>query len=331
MRLLKDANWRRPWSSAVPEKIVTLTGGSGFVGQILRAGLRQRGYRVRVFDRFKGPLVNLLRRRHLGASRGAFGRDAAHRIGRAQRWLSGRLLGGPLVPASSDDILDIRSRIAARFEGSHAVVHLAGIPHPHLPGAIDADFERINYDGSVNVFEAARSAKVPKFIFASSGQVYGINKPVRVDQFPILESNYLPTHEDGQSAYALMKVKFEQYMAAACVTGGTQGISVRLEYPGFQSTTPGNFYVSTSLENLVSGVACAIENSATFTAESFNVVDGHVDERIVDVQAFLQSTWPTVPNHSTGNESLLGVEKARRLLGYDPIRNGSYFPVTLVW
>jgi nucleoside-diphosphate-sugar epimerase len=313
------------------DRRVVLTGGSGFVGQILQQGLARRGYRVDVFDQYRGVLVKLLRRRHFGTSRGSIGQRAAHLVARVQRRASRTLLGSAIVPPTTDHILDVRSRLAARFAGADAVVHLAGIAHPNQPGSAAVDFERINYEGSINVFEAARLAGVSRFIFASSGQVYGINKPVRVDQFPILESNYLPTADDGQSAYGLMKVKFEGYLAATCEPGGTQGISIRLEYPGFQSDTPGNFYVSTSLENLTQGVARAIENTASFTAEAFNIVDGHVDERIVDVQAFVRERWPDVPNHSVGNESLLSVEKARRLLGYDPIRNGSYFPVTLVW
>ncbi len=312
-------------------KTVTLTGGSGFVGQILQVGLRRRGYRVRVFDQFKGPIVNLLRRRHFGTSTNPLGQRLAHTIARVQRRASRTLLGSALVPPSSDQILDFRSRLAAAFAGSDAVIHLAGIPHPHMPGATAADFQRINYDGSINVFHAAQDAGAAKFIFASSGQVYGINKPVRIDQFPILESNYCPTREDGQSEYGVLKRQFEDYLAGACAPGRTQGISLRLEYPGFQSNTPDNFYVSTAIENLVAGFACAVENASPFTAEAFNIVDGHVDDRIVDVQQFVRDRWPRVPNHSQGNESLLSVQKARTLLGYDPIRQGSYFPVTLVW
>lgn len=313
------------------DKRITITGGSGFVGQLLQSGLRAHGYRVDVFDQFRGPIVNLLRRRHFGTSSGAIGRRAAHFSARVQRRLSRSLLGSPLVPPTPDHILDFRSRLADRFRGSAAVIHLAAIPHPHLAGACDADFQRINYDGSVNVFEAARLAGVKKFLFASSGQVYGINKPVRIDQFPILESNYLPTRADGQSMYGLMKVEFERYMTTVCEPGGMQGLSLRLEYPGFQSATSTNFYVSTSIDNLVAGFVRGIENTADFTAETFNLVDGHVDERIVDVQAFIRQQWPGIPNHSSGNESLLSVEKARRLLGYEPARHGQYFPVSLVW
>ncbi|MGA7492162.1 MAG: NAD(P)-dependent oxidoreductase [Syntrophobacteraceae bacterium] len=313
------------------KKTIMLTGGSGFVGQMLQVGLRQRGYGVRVFDQYRGTAINLLRRRYLGSSRSWVGQAAARQIGKVQRKISIRLLGGPLLRPTRDNILDLRNMLAARFRGAYAVVHLAGIPHPFQPGAIDADFQRINYDGSVNVFEAAKSIGVTKFLFASSGQVYGINNPTRIDQFPILESNYCPTLAEGQHMYGLLKVKFEQYLAGACADGGTQGISLRLEYPGFQSDTPGNFYVSTSVENLVSGVVCALENSADFQFETFNLVDDHVDEKIVDVQQFIRTRWPTVPNFSKGNESLISVAKAGELLGYNPIRDGSYIQQSLVW
>ncbi len=308
------------------KKIILLTGGSGFVGQLIQVGLRRRGYRVRLFDQYRGIAVNLLRRRYFGTSSSPVGQAAARQIGKLQRKVSTLLLGGPLLRPKTDNILGLRSVLAARFRGAHAVVHLAGIPHPFMPGAIDADFQRINYDGSVNVFEAAQSIGVPKFLFASSGQVYGINNPTRIDQFPILESNYCPTLADGQHMYGLLKLKFEQYLAGACATGDTQGISLRLEYPGFQSDTPGNFYASTSVENFVSGVVCALENSADFRCETFNLVDGHVDEKIVNVQQFIRTRWPEVPNFSKGNESLISVAKARALLGYNPIRNGSLHP-----
>ena len=312
-------------------KIIILTGGSGYVGQLLQVGLRRRGYCVRVFDQYRGPAITLLRRRYLGTSRSPMGQAAARLIGKLQRKASGWLLGGPLLRRSTDNILDLRSALAARFRDAHAVVHLAGIPHPFQPGAVDADFQRINYDGSVNVFEAAKSIGVPKFLFASSAQVYGINNPVRIDRFPIHESNYCPTLADGQHMYGYLKAKFEQYMAGACADGGTQGMSLRLEYPGFQSNTPGNFFAGTSVENLVSGFVRALENSAGFRFDTFNLVDGHVDERIVDVQEFIRTHWPAVPNFSRGNESLLSVAKARELLGYDPIPNGSYIQLSLVW
>jgi nucleoside-diphosphate-sugar epimerase len=311
--------------------MVTITGGSGFVGQLLRRGLRERGYRVDVFDRMRGPLVNLLRRTWLGANLPPeeIGRARQLRALQARAELKLSRLG--ILRLTSDDIFDLRSRLAERFRGSRAVVHLAALPHPYIPGAGPDDFRRINYDGAANVFAAAQEAGVPKFVFASSGQVYGINNPVRIDQFPILESNYLPTLEDGQTPYGALKVEFERHLAKAAPSGSTQAIALRLEFPGVRSSGPANLYVSTSIENTVAGFVRAIEAELENAFDAFNLVDGHVDPGIVDIQAFLREHWPQIPNHTQGNESLMSVEKARQVLDYDPAPKGTYYPFPLIW
>lgn len=310
---------------------ITVTGGSGFVGQLLRRGLRERGYQVDVFDRMRGPLVNVLRRTWLGANASPDDIPRARQLrtlqARAERKLS-RL--GILRPAG-DDIFDLRSRLTARFRGSRAIVHLAALPHPNVPGAAAADYRRINYDGAANVFAAAQDAGVPKFIFASSGQVYGLNNPVRIDQFPILESNYLPTLKDGQNEYGALKGEFETHLAESAPAGQTQAVALRLEFPGVKSEWPGNLFISTSIENTVDGFAAAIEADLESPFEAINLVDGHVDPAVVDVQAFLREHWPDVPNLTEGNESLLSVEKARGILGYSPAQGGTYYPGALIW
>ena len=311
-------------------KIVTVTGGSGFVGQILRRGLRARGYEVRVFDRYRSPLVTFLNRRYLGTVNNSVGQRIARRLRCAQRRLDSVLRERGLIGPTRDDILDMRCRLIARFKGSYAVIHLAGIAHPLAPGSIDDDFRRINYDGSVNAFEAASVAGAQKFLFASSAQVYKINRPVRIDQFPILETNYLPGMAEGQSMYGFLKAEFERYLATACPKGNTQGIALRLEYPGFCSNTPGNFYISTSVENLQAGVIAALEAPESFSFEAFNLADHHVDPAIIDVQAFLQRFWRDVPNHTHGNDCLLSTDKAQRLLGYRPTMRGTYYNASII-
>jgi nucleoside-diphosphate-sugar epimerase len=311
------------------ERVVTITGGSGFVGQLLRVGLTQHGYRVRVFDRLRGSVVDLLRHRYLGTRQSWPGREVARRVRRIQSRLERSMIRTGLLRPSGDDILDLRSRLSARFRGSYAIVHLAAIAHPRMPGVTEADFRRINYAGAVNVFEAARDAGVPKFVFASSAQVYGINKPVRIDQLPILESNYCPTLEDGQSIYGWLKLEFERYLSRAQADGGTQRIALRLEYPGLRSETAANFYISTSIENLVAGFAGALEATADFGFEAINLADCDVDPRVADMQEFIRSQWPGVPNHTTGNECLLSTAKARALLGYRPLRGGHYLDMAM--
>jgi nucleoside-diphosphate-sugar epimerase len=312
-------------------RTVTITGGSGFVGQLLRRGLKEEGWEINVYDRFRGPLVDLTRRRHLASATSPRTRSAARALRRLQQRTEQALIRARVVRPRADDILGPREQLAERFAGSHAVIHLAGIPHPHQPGASQADFVRLNYDATINVFEAARAAKVPTFVFVSSAQVYRINAPVHLDQFPILETNYLPLPAEGQSTYGFLKAAVERYLAGACTAGTTQGVSLRLEFPGFRSTEPWNFYVSTSVENLLAGFSCALQPPDDLAFEAFNIADADVDPAIVDIQAFLRARWPFVPNHTAGNQSPLGTEKAQRVLGYRPISAGRYVDASLVW
>lgn len=311
--------------------IVTVTGGSGFVGQLVRGGLEAEGYDVRVFDRLRGPVVDLLRRRHLGTATSPPVLRVARTVRGAQLRAETELVRRRILRPSWDDVLDVRAYLADRLRGHYAVVHLAGIPHPHQPGTIPEDFRRINLDGAVNMFEAARMAGVRKFVFASSAQVYGINNPVRVDQFPILESNYCPTLEDGHHMYGVLKRDVERYLEAGSAGGDIQAISLRMEFPGFRSREAVNLYVSTSVENTIAGFAGALNTRADFAAEAFNLADPEVDPSIVDVQEYLRTRWPDVPNLTTGNQSLMSTEKAQRLLGYRPCPDGKYFDSSLVW
>jgi nucleoside-diphosphate-sugar epimerase len=311
--------------------VVTVTGSSGFLGRLLRDGLEARGFRVLPFDRLRGPLVSLLRRSYFGTSTSRRWIWRARRIKGLLRRAESGLVRAAVLRPTCDDILDLRGRLVERFRGSEAVIHLAALPHPNVPGAVEADFRRINYDGAINVFEAAREAGVPRFIFASSAQVYAINRPVRIDSFPILESNYCPTLAEGQSAYGFFKREFERYLEAACAGGGTRAVALRLECPGLRSRDASNFYVSTSIENTVAAFVRTLDADLAASFESFNVADAEVEPAIVDVQRFLRERWPDVPNQTQGNECLLGTERARRILGYTPARGGTYHDLAVLF
>jgi len=313
--------------------VVTVTGGNGFVGRSVVAGLRGQGYEVRVFDRLRHPLAAPLRRRFLGTSGSPAMLRAAGAIRKAQGRVEAALWKRGVVRPSTDDILDVRSRLAARFAGSDAVIHLAAIPHPFAPGVIDEDFRRINYEGSINVFEAARDAGVPKFVFASSAQVYRIHDPVRIDRFPIREDNHQPTLDEGQTMYGYLKAEFERYLERACPDGSTQGIALRLEFPGVRATEPANFYVCTSLENLAAGVRCAVEAPDTFAFEAFNLADAERDPAVGDLAETIAARFPNVPNEITGNGSAMSVAKAASVLGYapEPPERGTYYDVSVMW
>jgi nucleoside-diphosphate-sugar epimerase len=318
-------------STIIRKKIVTITGGNGFIGRILQSGLRKQGYQVVIFDRMKGFWVDLLRARYLGTSTNRFTCAMASMLRNVMRFEENICLRAGIIVPSEDDILDLRSRLIERFRGSDAVIHLAALPHPNVPGVTDSDFRRINYGGSINVFEAAREAGVSKFIFASSCQVYGINKPVRIDQFPIIESNYCPTLAEGQSMYGLLKREFERYLEQQCRGGSIQAISLRLEFPGVRSRFPWNFYINASIENTVNAFVAALEANLNSGFDVFNIADRDVDNNIVNIQDYLKKYWPNVPNYTVKNECLLSTEKARSLMRYNPQPGGTYFSFSVMW
>ena len=309
---------------------VTVTGGSGFLGQLIRPGLEARGWRVSVFDPYRGRLVDVVRRRRMLAPATPARRRAAAALCAAQRRAERALHRVGAITPSGDDILASRDEVTAAFAGSDAVLHLAGLPHPFVPGMTDADFQRINYDGSVNVFEAARAAGVRTFVFASSGQVYRINSPLRVEELPIPETAHLPLPAERQTTYGFLKAAFERTMAGTCAADGMQGVALRLEYPGFRSRIPENLYISTSVENLVDGIACALRPPADLAFETFNIADAVVDPAIVDIQDYVARRWPYARNRTAGNACLLSTERAQRVLGYRPAPGGTYVDPSLL-
>jgi nucleoside-diphosphate-sugar epimerase len=314
------------------KRTITITGGSGYVGQLLRRRLPRSDYDVQVFDQYRGLLIDVLRRRYFGSRTDTpLATRLAMSIRAAQKPAEEALRRAHVIRRRGDDICAGRAEVAARFAASHAVVHLAGIPHPYWPGATHDDFVRVNYEASVNVFEAAREAGVRVFVFASSAQVYKINNPVRLSQFPILETEYLPLPCEGQSTYGHLKAAFERYLAGACANGTIQAVALRLEYPGFRSSGPQNLYVSTSIENVVKGFTRAMDPPATLRFEAFNIADAFVDPAVVDIQDYLARNWPHVPNHTHANQSLVSIDKAQRVLGYEPVVNGKYIDERLIW
>ena len=312
------------------KKKIVITGGSGLVGQILRKGLRKKGYKVEVFDKYRGWMVNLLRGKY-------FETFHSYKILTFSFWLNDilsrlerELIKAKVIKSTTDDILDARTNLAKRFRGSDVVIHLAAIPHPFLPGVSDEDYRRINYTGAVNVFEAAKEANVPKFVFASSVAAYGGDHKIgafRIERFPILETSPCLTSpkENLCGIYGVLKKEFEDYLAEACKKGNTRAIALRLDAPGFRVGYSEGFVTSTSIENLIEGFDCALRNDWDFNFEVFNLVDREADPKNdMDVQKIIKEHFPSVPNLTTGNMMPFSTEKISSILGYKPIQDGSY-------
>lgn len=97
------------------------------------------------------------------------------------------------------------------------IFHLAAIPRVPFSVANPAITHSVNVDGTLNVLECARAAKVTKVIFASSSSVYGDQK------LPLKET----MRRKPKSPYALHKSIGEQYMSLYDELYGLPTVSLR--------------------------------------------------------------------------------------------------------
>jgi len=153
------------------QPIAIVTGGAGFIGSHMVDCLLAHGFRVRVIDNLVG------------------GRES-------------NLAHHASDPALSFERLDIRALApdAAVFADASCVFHFAGIgdivPSIERP----TEYMETNIQGTVRVLEAARAAKVKKFVYAASSSCYGLAATPTREDHPIAP----------QYPYALSKYQGEQ-------------------------------------------------------------------------------------------------------------------------
>ncbi|MDC8015987.1 NAD-dependent epimerase/dehydratase family protein [Tahibacter soli] len=104
---------------------------------------------------------------------------ASGRIGRAIHVRLSRehdVVGFDRAPSSTADVVgDLDDAVLLRrvCDGADAIVHTAALHAPHVGLVADAQFERVNVDGTRRVLDAAVAANVPRFVFTSSTAVFG--------------------------------------------------------------------------------------------------------------------------------------------------------------
>jgi nucleoside-diphosphate-sugar epimerase len=164
---------------------VLITGGTGFVGRGLVANLRDRAMPVTLATRRAAPDQPGLRHHLVGDT------------GRGTIW--------------ADALADVS-----------AVVHLAGHVHvaPERAQHEAALFDEVNHLGSVRLFEAAREAGVPLFVFVSSITVLGTGTE---PAYPF--SDATPPHPT--TPYAHSKHRAEEALRLAAAGSGTTLVILR--------------------------------------------------------------------------------------------------------
>ena len=286
-----------------------VTGGAGFIGSHLTEELVRRGERVRVVDSLiTGKRQNLT---HI-----------------------------PAVDFIEGDLADLA--VARRaVDGTDYVLHQAAIPS--VPRSVEDPIasNRANVEAALNVLVAARDARVKRVVYAGSSSAYG-DVPTR----PKVET-MVPA---PLSPYALQKLVAEQYCQMFTRLYGLETVTIRyfnVFGPRQDPSSPYSGVISvftralcegrrptiygdgeqtrdfTYVANVVDGVLRACEASDA-SGEVINVATGsrislnQLFRAIRDVVGATVEPNHTLPRPGDVRDSQADIQKARRLLGYEP-------------
>jgi nucleoside-diphosphate-sugar epimerase len=273
---------------------VVVTGGSGKVGRACVKDLLEHGYEVFNVDTVP-PAAN----------------DC------------------PFVQADLVDFgqaFEVLSHVDDRLANIDALVHLAAIPAPGKnPNAV---IFRVNTVSTYNVFEAARRLKIRNVVWASSETLLG----VPFDSPP----PYVPVDEEyparPESAYALSKLMGEEMAKQFCRWDPElKMIGLRFsnvmepgDYERFPSFDAGarlrNFNLWGYIDARDAAQAIRLGLEADITgAENFIIANAETVMSRPNAE-LMAEVYPEIAiKDGTGpNETLLSINKARLMLGYEP-------------
>ncbi len=223
-------------------------------------------------------------------------------------------------------VLDVFLGLDDRHDGFDAIVHLGAIPAPGIiPDA--ATFEN-NMLSTYNVFQAARRAGIKKVVYASSETVLGL--PFDVDP------PYIPVDEEyparPESTYSLVKhleeqiaIQLTRWDPELSITGlRFSNVMDPEDYERFPSFDADATLRKWNLWGYIDGrdgaqaVARALENGQ-HGFEAFIVANA--DTVMTRSSASLAAeVFPnvTVTKELGEHETMLSIDKARRMLGFEP-------------
>jgi nucleoside-diphosphate-sugar epimerase len=281
---------------------VVVTGGSGKAGRAVIRDLIEHGHRVMNVDRVapREPLCHFF-----AADLDDFG-QAVEALRRAAGTIDRRR--SPLGEAT-------------------AVIHLAGIPAPSL--APDAVTFRNNLISTYNVFSAATLFGIKRVVWASSETAFGLPLTRSPPVFaPITEEHPLVP----ETGYALAKVLCE-HMAREMHrwNPGTSFVGLRISNifePADYGQIP-SFSADSGLRrwNLWSWVdsrdvaqACRLALTADLAGAEEFIIAAADTLMQQPSRALMAEAFPGVPVRGDlgPHETLLSIDKAKRLLGYRP-------------
>jgi UDP-glucuronate 4-epimerase len=174
---------------------VLVTGGAGFIGSHTVERLLSQGHQVGILDSFNDYYDPAIKRENIRAIRDS-------------------------ITLHEGDLRDA-DFIGQTFAGGgyEAVIHLAG--RAGVRPSIDAPelYIDTNIKGTFHLLEACKRQGIPRFVFASSSSVYGVNKKV-----PFAETDAIL---QTISPYAMTKMAGEQMCSNYSALYGIRTVCLR--------------------------------------------------------------------------------------------------------
>jgi nucleoside-diphosphate-sugar epimerase len=222
-------------------------------------------------------------------------------------------------------VVDALAAVNDRHDGFDAVVHLGAIPAPGIRSDV-ATFHN-NMNATFNVFWAAVRLGIRRIVYASSETVLGLPFDVPPPYIPV-DEEYPPRPE---SVYSLVKT-LEERMAVELVrwhpdlsiTGlRFSNVMVPEDYEAFPSYDADALQRKWNLWGYIDARdgAQAVQRALEVAPPGFETyIIAAADTVMSRPNAELVAeVFPGVATREFGeHDTLLSIDKARRLLGYDP-------------
>jgi Nucleoside-diphosphate-sugar epimerases len=232
--------------------------------------------------------------------------------------------GSPYGQCLVADLTDMGQALEA-LSGAEAVVHFAAIPASGLRP--EGETLRINTLSTYNVFAAAAAHHMRRVVWASSETVLGLPFDLPPAFAPIDEA----IEPRPESSYALSKLVGETMAAQFARRNGIGFVGLRISNimePGDYALFPSywedahlrkwNLWGYVDARDVAIAARLGLE-AGTTGAEICIVAaaDTVMTRPSADLMA---EVFPTVPlrRKVNGRETLLSIDRARRLLGYEP-------------
>ncbi|HEY6493575.1 MAG TPA: NAD(P)-dependent oxidoreductase [Trebonia sp.] len=221
------------------------------------------------------------------------------------------------------------------LRGTDAVVHLANIPAPGL--ATPAVTFNDNMSMNFNVFHAAAALGLSRVVWASSETTLGLPFGHGPEQAPGApgELRYAPVDEDHfpypSTTYALSKVASETIAEQIARWSGIPFVGLRISnimepqeyqrFPGYWADPHSRKWNVWGYVDVRDVAAACRQGLEADIAGSHNVIIAAADTVMNrPSRDLLAEVFPDAPvtKEVTGHETLLSIDRAKRLLGYLP-------------